>query len=578
MEVGQKRALGLLYILGLVLSLFLSFYNANQQKIGLKKLEGLIFIYRDKDTAQVLLDFHQAKVNIFTQGMLKKNDAWVKEIDDLGAKELKTLSETSFASKDFPPGLEQVIHQQLDLLKRFEKASFVNLLKTEKRYLSKFKFALNKKSSQLQKESLEGLKEILKVFSLFGFMMSGLFTIFIFLINLNKKNLLILEGERKKRDFMLDALDCAVLLVDKNYKVISFNKKCLQIWSSDNIQSLEGLFDNVCLEEDGHLKEIRFDENPLLGAIKMGALEKGISFQFQIRGLVLQPQWYQVEVKSFKNELFLISLTNTTHLFKAKELIKKQQKSLVEQSKMTALGQMSGGMAHEINNPLAIISSEAEELLEIAEEVGVVAKEDATSISQNIKKTTDRIARIIRGLRIFSRTDKGGDFEYCSFKSVIEEVLTMTDEKFRTKGVKFEIDTPQEIDSDTRDIYCNEVQIIQVLVNLLNNAYDAVKEQRDRKVYFSWKELPDNHLVLIKDNGPGVAKKDRERIFDPFFTTKAVGEGTGLGLSLSRSIIEEHGGELILNDGDDGACFQVKLPKKSADEDGPGQQEEPWAS
>jgi C4-dicarboxylate-specific signal transduction histidine kinase len=317
------------------------------------------------------------------------------------------------------------------------------------------------------------------------------------------------------------------------------------------------------LNENGESELIPFTDSELYRNMKSPLVEKGFQIQFSLPFQGVNPHWYQVEAKSFKGDLFLLCFQNITHIIEAQELIKNQQKTLVEQSKMTALGQMSSGMAHEINNPLAIISSEAEELLEIAEDEGQVSQKDAESISQNIRTTTGRIAKIIKGLRIFARQTDSHEKVDAPIFDVVDEVLGIASEKFKTSGVKFIVEMP-EVASDT--LLINEVQIIQVLINLLNNAFDAVKEQRDRKIVFEWVILPDSHLFTISDNGPGIPKQNINRIFDPFFTTKKVGHGTGLGLSLSRSIMEDHGGSLELLSYQNGAKFLVKIPKIKSEE------------
>lgn len=579
MKVGQKRAMALLYTLGLCISLGLSFYSSSKQTEGLTSINALIKNYHQREDIQKRIDLYQNKLHVITQEFLGKKDNWVEELSSLTTRQLSI----GVVSED----QDEKFHQELAVLAKLKtkpstitdskerkkalKDNLVNYLKEERRILFSEKLALSKKIFAAEGQVVDRIKDLVGLFTTYSLVMSGLFTLFIFLINLNKKNIKKLEVAQKKRDFMLDSLDCAVVLLGRDQKVLSYNKKCQQIWSMDSLSSLEQLFSKVEYEsevdEEETLIEVGYPENPLVKAISSGRVEKGLTFHFKMRTLSLGPQWFQVDAKSFKDDLYLISLTNTTHLYQAKELIKKQQKSLIEQSKMSALGQMSGGMAHEINNPLAIISSEAEELLEIAQEEDGVAKDDATSISINIKKTTDRIAKIIRGLRIFSRTESGGEKEVANLHELIEEVMVMTSEKFKTKGVVFHHDLPvssveeNNFDNGAAQVYCNQVQIIQVLVNLLNNSYDAVKEQRERKIDFVWKELPESHLIIVKDNGPGVPQNIRNKIFDPFFTTKKVGEGTGLGLSLSKSIMEDHGGELSYVEGDDGHHFQIKIPK-----------------
>lgn len=581
MKVGQKKVLFFIYLGGLILSLGLSFYSYQEQKSGLKPLKEILSHYREKDFNYGNFQFYQEKLHYLTKGLIGKDKGWVSAFQKAQDNHIAFLNAGIEGNHQEQANI--LIGKQEEALKKGDNRLLIKLLKDEKRLYQAKRVSLSKASGEIQKELILGTKAILKILTYYSIAMSFLFSIFVFLINLNKKSVQKLESERKKRDFMLDSLDCAVLLLDKDLNIFSFNEKAKQVWGGSVLfkgSSFSQLLPTIKhLSDTNEIIEDPFETSPLGIILHSKDLYKGITLQLNLSTNGLQPQWFQVDAKSFKNELFLISFINTTHLMEARLLIEKQQQSLIEQSKMSALGQMSGGMAHEINNPLAIISSEAEELLEIAEEEGNVNKDDATSISQNIRATTERIAKIIRGLKVFAREDKGEDFSVRDLAEIVNEVVIMAEEKFKTKGVKFSIDFPEITNLESKEVLGNEVQIIQVLVNLLNNAYDAVKDQKDRKISFSWKVLPEHFLLVVKDNGAGIPENVRLKIFDPFFSTKKVGEGTGLGLSLSKSIIENHSGELFLGDEDEGTEFVVKLPIYNSEKnDREGDEDKKWAS
>lgn len=570
-KVGFKQKIFFLYLVGLLLSVGLSVFSFMSQKEGMAGFANYIEFQDKKDSWRDLERFYQGKMNAFTLGSLRKGLKWKEGFSENILKEENLLKGLrSESSKE----LFNLNQSQKSYLLEDKSKDLLKSLKRERVLIVKEVQSYRTQGPKRTNSLMAGIKGWLSLLTYYSLGMSAIFSLFLYLYNLNRKSMLLLEKERKKRDFMLDSLDSAILLLDRNWNILSFNKKAKQLWRNNSLtigkELAELLPSYTILNELSEGELILFDQSELYKNMKSPLVEKGFQVQISLPFQGVNPHWYQVEVKSFKDDLFLMCFQDVTHLIEAQELIKNQQKTLVEQSKMTALGQMSSGMAHEINNPLAIISSEAEELLEIAEDEGQVSQKDAETISQNIKTTTGRIAKIIKGLRIFARQTESNELVEASIEDVVDEVLGMASEKFKTSGVKFTVEKPN---GGAEKLIINEVQIIQVMVNLLNNAYDAVKEQKDRKISFEWSVLPNCHLFTVSDNGPGIQKQNMNKIFDPFFTTKKVGQGTGLGLSLSRSIIEEHGGTLEVLPSEDGAKFLLKLPIRSLEES-----EEKWTA
>lgn len=574
MKVGFSPKILFLYLVGFFISTGLSFISYTNQNEGMKNTREYLDFNYQQDIWSDVYQIHQRKMNALLLSGIKKDSNWKKAFEDGVIKTISLLDQ-------LPQGRKLEIleanESQMNALnkngknEKEEKDLVLKALKRENIQLKKVKISLAKEAKSRNENLFIQLKGWLSLLTYYSLGMTAIFTLFLYFYHLNKKSYGELEKERKKRDFMLNSLESAVLLLDKNFSILSSNEKARQLWKG--LGDPKGLALSDCIpsfkkeNERGEIEEVQFLDSQLFELLKGGSLESGLLYQLSFSTAHLQPQWFQLEAKSFKDEIYLINFQNITNLYEASQLIKRQQSSLIEQSKMTALGQMSSGMAHEINNPLAIISSEAEELLEIAEDEGQVSHQDAQNISENIQKTTHRIAKIIKGLRIFARQEDKSEQHYCHFYELVEEVLTMAEEKFKTSGVKFDIQIPNLQDCQNEVIFANEVQIIQVLVNLLNNAFDATKEQRDRSILFSWKLLPDSHLITVKDNGPGIDEKNKAKIFDPFFTTKKVGEGTGLGLSLSKSIMEDHKGSLELGHFSEGAEFIIKIPRVVKEEE-----------
>jgi PAS domain S-box-containing protein len=231
-------------------------------------------------------------------------------------------------------------------------------------------------------------------------------------------------------------------------------------------------------------------------------------------------------------------------------------------ARLSELGMMAGSVAHEINNPLSVIHASASDLLEMAE-IGSVPIEELQIASSRIKRTADRISKIIKSLRQIARKGNNDPLQRASAVEIVEQVLDLSRERFRVNSVR--LDTT--VDKDVF-VLCREVQIAQVLLNLLLNAFDAAVEGAGQKwVRVEVAGHEETVMFAVIDSGPGVPDELKTRIMEPFYTTKPVGKGTGLGLSLSKAFIEEHGGELVLSERENHTCFSFVLPLFKEPED-----------
>ena len=253
--------------------------------------------------------------------------------------------------------------------------------------------------------------------------------------------------------------------------------------------------------------------------------------------------------------------TATAEKMKSTELevlnrkLKETQTQVIETSKFAALGEMAGGIAHEINNPLAIIHGKAGQLRDMAE-TGNLDPASAITIAEKIEATAMRVARIVKGLRTFARDAKNEPMQQMSMRDIIQDTLDLCREKFKTHGVELRVpEIPPEL-----NLRCRGVQISQVLLNLLNNAHDAIEELPERWVSVEVQRRGDTLDLIVTDSGPGIPPEVRAKLMQPFFTTKPVGKGTGLGLSISRSIVESHDGKLQIDPGCPNTRFVVSFP------------------
>jgi len=230
-------------------------------------------------------------------------------------------------------------------------------------------------------------------------------------------------------------------------------------------------------------------------------------------------------------------------------------------ARLAALGEMAGGIAHEINNPISVISLLANSLEESAEN-GSVPSEKIIEIAKKIEGTAIRVSKIIRGLKSFSRNAESDPFEEISIENLFEQILDVSNGRLYNSNITLQL----EQEDPKLAIECRVVQISQVFVNLLNNAIDAVEGIEKPWIRIKSKVHSDQIEFRITDCGSGMSPEIAGKIFTPFFTTKEVGKGTGLGLSISLGIIKQHQGSISIDLNEKNTTFVILLPKVQANE------------
>lgn len=232
--------------------------------------------------------------------------------------------------------------------------------------------------------------------------------------------------------------------------------------------------------------------------------------------------------------------------------LEEEKIKMIHSSKLATIGEMAAGIAHEINNPLAIISGCASVIThDKIEKSPVLVKNNL----EKIQNAVERISRIVSGLREFARQSEGVSRRKVTASSILEETLELTSTKAKRSQVELMVGAFKDF-----EIFCDEIQIQQILINLINNAIDAAEKNPKKWVKVNaWKG---EHQIFfrIQDSGEGIRGQAKEKLFSPFFTTKEIGKGTGLGLSVSRKIAREHGGDICYKVLKGQTCFELVLP------------------
>jgi two-component system NtrC family sensor kinase len=290
--------------------------------------------------------------------------------------------------------------------------------------------------------------------------------------------------------------------------------------------------------------------NEVIGVyvIRMGKVRKALTdHELMLLGILANQAAVAIE-----------NLSNLNKLRQVAEELKKSQAQMVQASKLASLGELAGGVAHEINNPLQILLGHLTLLAQ---------GKDIEQRVEIIKSQVQRISQITRQLVNFSRSvPEELEYELINVNWAINEIVALVDYQFKSRGIVFDL----HFSDDLPPLEFNKNYLQQAFLNLLLNAKDAMGEGGKMMISTEFKE--NKIFIKFSDTGSGIKKEHLERIFEPFFTTKETGKGTGLGLSITRGIIRKCGGDIKVDSIEGhGTTFTVILPtKRSTSRNGGG--------
>lgn len=329
---------------------------------------------------------------------------------------------------------------------------------------------------------------------------------------------------------VVDGITDPLILFDENMIVKLLNKAALQYFDTGFVETVDKkTIKDICRENS---RELPFDIKKMVNMV---------FFEFESKGLVNPNRIEKIFIYPIKetigdNHLFILRINDITE---AKQI----EGQLFQSEKLASLGQLSAGVAHEINNPIMGIINYAQIIIDENRGVG-----SNTEIPKRIIKEGKRISNIVKSLLSFARATPEEQTSI-SIQPILYDIQSLLSNEFKRHGVDFDIIVSEDLPA----VFGNSQQIHQVFLNLITNSIYALNKKftgsdKDKRVTIECDTIELNKVKLLRitvwDNGVGIPDDVIQKIYDPFFTTKPISQGTGLGLSISHGIIEEHGGNI----------------------------------
>ncbi len=364
----------------------------------------------------------------------------------------------------------------------------------------------------------------------------------------------LMKSEEKYRT-LLNASPEGIIIVDAKGIITDVSEIGNELYGSNSSKEMIGkhIYRLFPLALKAKFKEIynKTLEEGLVQSVELELLTKyAVPFTAEISTTLIQD-------KEGESIAFMIVIHDITHR-------KKLERQMIHNDRMSTLGEMATGIAHEINQPLNTLSIVFDNMLLAASKEDALPKSYLEKKTQKIYDNIFRIKNIIDHVRVFSRSQDDTILSMFDVKESIQNAISMIAEQFRHKMIELDISFIGVLPF----VYGNTYQFEQVILNLLINAKDAIEEweeslgrNMEKKISIKVYEYYKNLVIEVKDNGTGVKPEDLEKIMLPFYTTKEAGKGTGLGLSITFGIIKEMKGEISFqSEVNKGTTVTIKLP------------------
>lgn len=350
-----------------------------------------------------------------------------------------------------------------------------------------------------------------------------------------------------------------IVLQDARGSIIDFNPAALEILnlSANQLMGKTSMDpDWRSVHEDG--SDFPGEQHPAMICLTTG--KKQMNVIMGIRNSSTGTRWIEINSTPLfqtgydKASHVVTSFANITALKTFADNRRILEAQLADAARLSILGEMASGVAHEINNPLAIIKGRIG-ILKRNFEQNTLDPNITAKQFQSIDTTIDRIAKIIAGLRTYSRDAQNDERQLTEVAPLIQDTLELCREKLKYESIELRVACPENI-----YVNCRPAQISQILMNLISNSRDAITQLDKKWIDITVTEKVNQVVFTLKDSGTGINEKISQKIMNPFFTTKAVGKGTGLGLSISTGIANSHGGTIKYDSSEKNTTFVLVLP------------------
>jgi len=331
----------------------------------------------------------------------------------------------------------------------------------------------------------------------------------------------------------LDILDC--------------NDSVKGIYGFDKDEILNAPFLGLFMEKERASVEAEIRNSPVITQVKQICRNGGTIF-VNIR---ISPSEYPGE------KVLLITTSDITKRLEAEQL-------LIQASKMTTLGEMASGVAHELNQPLSVIKTASSFIIRKTNQHEKIEDQIMSVMVSKIDTSVDRASKIINHMRLFARKSDM-ELENININEILQNAFEIFSQQLKLRDIEVIWDTEENLP----EIKADSSRLEQVFINLLINARDAIEElyppgpdtKGDKKIILKTRSAGGIVIAEVCDTGIGIPEAILDRIFEPFFTTKEVGKGTGLGLSISYGIIRDCGGNITAkSEPGKGTCFIMQFP------------------